>query len=43
VLIGSKNYIPSIILPAALAAVETVQRAVIIFRGILAQNSTVIS
>jgi hypothetical protein len=43
VLIGSKNYIPSIILPAALAAVESVQRAVIIFRGILAQNSTVIS
>lgn len=43
VLIGSKNYVPQIILPAALAAVETVQRAVLIFRGILAQNSTVVS
>lgn len=43
VLIGSKNYVPQIILPAALAAVETYQRAVLIFRGILAQNSTIIN
>jgi len=43
VLIGSKNYIPQIVLPAALAAVETYQRAVVIFRGILAQNSTIIN
>lgn len=43
VLIGSKNYVPQIVLPAALAAVETNQRAVMIFRGILAQNSTVIN
>ena len=43
VLVGSKNYMPQIILPAALAAVETYQRAVLIFRGILAQNSTVVS
>lgn len=40
VLVGTKNYIPQINLPANLAAVETNQRAVIIFRGILAQNST---
>lgn len=43
VLIGSKNYVPQIVLPVALAAVETFQRAVLIFRGILAQNSTVIN
>ncbi len=43
VLIGSKNYQPQIILPASLAAVETVTRAVLIMRGILAQNSTVVS
>lgn len=43
VLIGSKNYVPQIVLPAALAAVETFQRAVVIFRGILAQNSTIIN
>lgn len=43
VLVGSKNYQPQIVLPAALAAVETYQRAILIFRGILAQNSTVVS
>lgn len=43
VLIGSKNYVPEIVLPVALAAVETNLRAVLIFRGILAQNSTVIN
>lgn len=43
VLIGAKNTVPQIVLPAALAAVETFQRAVIVFRGILAQNSTVVS
>ena len=43
VLVGSKKYVPTIQLPAALAAVETFQRAVLIFRGILAQNSTVIN
>jgi hypothetical protein len=43
VLIGSKNYVPEIVLPVALAAVENFQRAVLIFRGILAQNSTVIN
>ena len=43
VLVGSKNYVPQIILPAALAAVESTQRAILIFRGVLAQNSTVVS
>lgn len=43
VLIGSKGYIPTINLPVALAAAAAFERAVIIFRGILAQNSTVVS
>lgn len=43
VLIGSKNYVPQIVLPASLAAVETYQRAILIFRGVLAQNSSVVS
>lgn len=43
VLIGSKNYQPQIVLPIALAATETFQRAVLILRGILAQNSTVVN
>lgn len=43
VLVGSKNYVPEILLPDALAAVETHQRCVIIFRGILAQNSTIVN
>jgi len=42
-LIGSKNYVPQIVLPAALAAVTAGTRAVLIFRGVLAQNSTVIN
>lgn len=43
VLIGSKGYIPQIILPTNLASVATFERAIVIFRGILAQNSTVVS
>lgn len=43
VLIGSKNYQPQIVLPVALAAVEAFQRVVLIFRGVLAQNSTVVN
>lgn len=43
VLIGSKNYQPTIELPTALASCDTFERAVVIFRGILAQNSTVVS
>lgn len=38
--IGTKNYVPAIILPGALAAAGTFQRAVLIFRGVYAQNST---
>lgn len=43
VIIGSKNYIPQIELPAALASVDAFERAVLIMRGIYAQNSTVVS
>lgn len=43
ILIGSKNYVPEIVLPGALASVAAFERAVIIFRGVLAQNSTVVS
>lgn len=44
VLIGSKNYVPQIILPASLTIdAADHPRAVIIFRGVLAQNSTVVS
>lgn len=42
-LIGSKNNVINLTLPAALSAVETFQRAVLWFRGVLAQNSTIIS
>jgi hypothetical protein len=43
VLIGSKNYVPEIVLKSAMASAAQFLRAVIIFRGILAQNSTVVS
>lgn len=43
ILVGTKNYQVSINLPGNLAAVETTQRAILIFRGVLAQNSTVVS
>lgn len=43
VLIGSKRYQPVIEIPVLLAAAETHQRAVLILRGILAQNSTIIN
>jgi hypothetical protein len=42
-LIGSKNYVPVINLVSNLAAVDANTRAVLIFRGINAQNSTVIN
>lgn len=42
-LIGSKNYVPQIVLPAALASAAAFLRCTLIFRGILAQNSTVIN
>ncbi len=43
VLIGSKNYVPEIVLKSALASAAAFERAILIFRGILAQNSTVVS
>lgn len=42
-LIGSKNYVPQINLAGNLATVDAFTRAVLIFRGINAQNSTVIN
>lgn len=42
-LIGSKNYVPQIVLPGNLASAAAFMRCVLIFRGILAQNSTVIN
>lgn len=43
VLIGSKNSVPQIVLPSALASAAAFERCVLIFRGILAQNSTVVN
>jgi len=40
---GSKNTVPQIVLPAALASAAAFMRCVLIFRGILAQNSTVVN
>lgn len=42
-LIGSKGYVPEIVLPAALASAAANLRCILIFRGILAQNSTSVS
>jgi hypothetical protein len=43
ILIGSKGYQPQIVLPAAMASAAQFLRCILIFRGILAQNSTVVS
>lgn len=43
VLVGSKNYVPEIVLKAAMASAAANLRCILIFRGILAQNSTVVS
>lgn len=43
VLIGSKSTIPQIVLPSALASASANLRCILIFRGVLAQNSTVVS
>jgi hypothetical protein len=43
VIIGSKNYVPQIVLPGALASAAANLRCVLIMRGIYAQNSTVVS
>jgi hypothetical protein len=42
-IIGSKGYVPIISLTKALASVTTGERAILVCRGILAQNSTVIN
>jgi len=42
-LVGSKNYQPQIVLPVALASAAAFERCVLIFRGVLAQNSTVVN
>jgi len=42
-LIGSKDYQPEIVLPSALANAASFLRCVLIYRGVLAQNSTVIN
>lgn len=43
VFIGSKGYVINIVLPQALAAVETFQRGRLHYRGLLAQNTTIIT
>lgn len=43
VIIGSKNTVITANLPAALAVVETFQRSRMHYRGLLAQNSTIIT
>ena len=43
VFIGSKNSVLTLIMPAALAAVETFETISVIYRGVLAQNSTIIT
>lgn len=43
IIVGSKNTVINVVLPANLAAVETFQRLRCHFRGYLAQNSTIIT
>lgn len=42
-LIGSKNYVPQVVLPSNLASAAAFLRCVLVVRGVLAQNSTVIN
>lgn len=42
-LVGSKNYVVNLSLPAGPTAIDANSRVVIVLRGILAQNSTVVS
>lgn len=42
-LIGSKNYVPEIVLPGAMASAAAFLRCILIYRGVLAQNSTVVN
>jgi hypothetical protein len=41
--IGSKGNVITVTLPAAMAAVDANMRAILVFRGVLAQNSTIIT
>ena len=43
VFIGSKNSVLTLIMPAALASVDAFETISVIFRGVLAQNSTIIT
>jgi hypothetical protein len=43
VFIGSKNSVLNLIMPAALAAVDPFGRITVLYRGVLAQNSTIIT
>jgi hypothetical protein len=43
IFIGSKNSVLTLILPAALAGVTAFERISVIYRGVLAQNSTIIT
>lgn len=42
-IIGAKNYVPTIVLTTNLAAVGTFARAILVYRGILGQNSTIVN
>lgn len=42
-IIGAKNYVPTIVLPGNLTSVGTFARAILVYRGIYAQNSTVVN
>jgi hypothetical protein len=42
-LIGSKNYVPEIVLASSLASAAPFLRCILIYRGVLAQNSTVVN
>lgn len=43
VLIGSKGYVPEIVLTTAMASAAANLRCILVFRGVLAQNSTSVS
>jgi hypothetical protein len=43
IFIGSKNSVLTLVMPAALASVSAFMRISVIFRGVLAQNSTIIT
>jgi hypothetical protein len=43
VFIGSKNTVINLVMPAALAAVDAFERISLVYRGVLAQNSTILT